>query len=269
MNAHSFRFLLPLSELSMYVVEVFVLFAFPLYGLTKRQKVCYTIYARFHCRRFSPSIFHMPAEKFSSAELKHNFRIGPHGMKAMMWRVMQLACAHTHTHIHRAAYPVTHTNICCLYCWHEHKLLRTHSKLAACQLVKIFEYIPHIQHILLYPLLPYIYPLSTCSACLYIAMSSPRNALFICPARTRSQSAFNHFIFFLFVLFCWFKCENDVRRRCGRNRLLKPDPNYLQQRPSQLLSVCSRSRNPSCSCSPSCNCSRIVAALSLKHNDKR
>lgn len=58
-------------------------FAFPLYGLTKRQKVCYTIYARFHCR-FSPSIFHMPAEKFSSAELKHNFRIGPHGMKAMM-----------------------------------------------------------------------------------------------------------------------------------------------------------------------------------------
>lgn len=199
MNAHSFRFLLPLSELSM-CCWGFVFRFSALWPHKTPKSVLHNLCAL--SLSFLPEHFPHACRKVFIRRTKAQLPYWtPWNESDDVTGHAISVCTTTHTHwahIHREAYPVTHTNICCLYCWHEHKLLRTHSKLATWQLVKIFECIPHIQHILLYPPLPFIYPLSTCSACLYIAMSSPRNALFICPARTRSQSAFNHFIFFSF-----------------------------------------------------------------------
>lgn len=155
MNAHSFRFLLPLSELSMCCWGFcFSLFRFSALWPHKTPKsVLHNLCALL--LSFFPEHFPHACRKVFIRRTKAQLSYWtPWNESDDVTGHAISVCTTTHTHwahIHREAYPVTHTNICCLYCWHEHKLLRTHSKLANCQLVKIFEYIPHIQHILLYP----------------------------------------------------------------------------------------------------------------------
>lgn len=201
MNAHSFRFLLPLSELSM-CCWGFVFRFSALWPHKTPKSVLHNLCAL--SLSFLPEHFPHACRKVFIRRTKAQLSYWtPWNESDDVTGHAISVCTTTHTHTeHTYTEKPTQSHILTYAAStvDMHKLLRTHSKLATCQLVKIFECIPHIQHILLYPPLPYIYPLSTCSACLYIAMSSPRNALFICPARTRSQSAFNHLIFFRFVL---------------------------------------------------------------------